>query len=237
MQCMDRDALQEMLGEGLSLAEIGRRVGRHEATVSYWLDKYGLKANNRGRHAARGGIEREALEASVAAGKSIAEIAAEVGRSRATVRHWLMRYDLKTDRTVGRSRRAQLRGAIASGAEVATLNCRRHGETAFVLDGSGSFRCRRCRAEAVSNRRRRVKQLLVAEAGGACQICGYSRNVGALQFHHVDPASKRIEIARGAALAISTLREETAKCVLLCGNCHAEVEAGLVTLDPGRPPP
>jgi len=27
---MDRSALEQMLGEGLSLAEIGRRVDRHE---------------------------------------------------------------------------------------------------------------------------------------------------------------------------------------------------------------
>jgi hypothetical protein len=28
------------------------------------------------------------------------------------------------------------------------------------------------------------------------------------------------------------MREEAAKCVLLCSNCHAEVEAGVATLLP-----
>jgi hypothetical protein len=35
-----------------------------------------------------------------------------------------------------------------------------------------------------------VKEILVAEAGGSCLICGYDRYAGALQFHHLDPATK-----------------------------------------------
>jgi hypothetical protein len=32
------------------------------------------------------------------------------------------------------------------------------------------------------------------------------------------------------ARALSAAREEAGKCVLLCANCHAEVEAGVATL-------
>src|SRR4051812_12513826 len=39
---MDRASLESFLERGLSLAEIGRRVGRHESTVGYWVRKYGL---------------------------------------------------------------------------------------------------------------------------------------------------------------------------------------------------
>jgi hypothetical protein len=36
---------------------------------------------------------------------------------------------------------------------------------------------------------------------------------------------KRLEInAKGVAFALDTLRAEARKCVLLCSNCHAEVE-------------
>jgi IS30 family transposase len=58
---MDRAALEQLLAQGLSLAEIGRRVGRHEATISYWLKKYGLSAVHRGRFSPRGGLGREQL--------------------------------------------------------------------------------------------------------------------------------------------------------------------------------
>jgi hypothetical protein len=76
-----------------------------------------------------------------------------------------------------------------------------------------------------------VKATLVSEAGGACQLCGYSRWIGALQFHHVDPAEKEFHIAlRGVARSLARARAEAQKCVLLCANCHAEVEGGGVTL-------
>jgi transposase len=81
---MDRTSLEFFLRRGMSLAAIGRRLGRHEATVAYWVHKHGLEAVNRDRHLARGGIRREDLERLVEAGASIAEIAATVERSKAT---------------------------------------------------------------------------------------------------------------------------------------------------------
>ena len=101
----------------------------------------------------------------------------------------------------------------------------------FGRRAEGGYRCLRCRAEAVVERRRRIKATLVEEAGVPCVLCGYDRSPIALQFHHLDPASKSFGIAeRGMARALATAREEAAKCVLLCANCHAEVEAGVATL-------
>jgi hypothetical protein len=75
-----------------------------------------------------------------------------------------------------------------------------------------------------------MKEALVAEAGGACVLCGYSRYLGALEFHHLDPSAKRFAIAgRGFTRSFADARDEAKKCVLLCGNCHAEVEAGMAT--------
>jgi transcription elongation factor Elf1 len=109
--------------------------------------------------------------------------------------------------------------------------CATHADTEHVLDGRGYYRCRRCRAEAVSRRRRKVKATLVAEAGGVCVVCGYSANMRALHFHHINPSEKRIEInAKGVALSLERLRAEARKCVLLCSNCHAEVEDGAASL-------
>ena len=111
--------------------------------------------------------------------------------------------------------------------------CRTHGRTEFVLEGRGYYRCKRCRMERVLEWRRRTKERLIAEAGGCCQICGYDRYSGALHFHHVDPTQKEFGIARhGVTRAIAKARAEVAKCVLLCSNCHAEVEAGVARLTP-----
>lgn len=231
MQCMDRASLEQLLGQGLSLAEIGRRFDLHESTVSYWAKKYGLEAANRDKHAARGGIAREDLERLVEEGLSIAQIAEALDRGKATVRHWLIRYGLKTQGGRGRRPSGQATAAKQAGLLTTTMRCVRHGETAFCLDARGYYRCKRCRSEAVVRRRKKVKAILVEEAGGACCICGYDRNMRALHFHHLDPSQKRHEInAKGVALALEKLRVEARKCVLLCSNCHAEVEDGLASI-------
>ena len=71
----------------------------------------------------------------------------------------------------------------------------------------------------------------LVEAGGSCVLCGYDRSVRALHFHHVDPSQKAFGLAfAGVARSLERCREEAAKCLLLCSNCHAEVEDGLATI-------
>ncbi|MBA3301994.1 MAG: helix-turn-helix domain-containing protein [Thermoleophilaceae bacterium] len=225
---MDRDSLRLLLDQGLSFEEIGRRFGRDPSTVAYWARKFGLMSSHAERHAARGGIPRDTLEPLVAAGHSMDALAAELGVSVSTVRHWLKRHGLETIA----ARRRRERGTTEALAGDVQLQCHKHGLTTFRLrsDG-GSPRCLKCRSAAVSDRRRRVKAILVSEAGGACIICGYDRFPGALQFHHLDPTVKAFPVSRsGVTRSIAEARVEAAKCALLCANCHAEVEAGVTDL-------
>ena len=228
---MERQSLEYLLDQGVSVEQIAKRFGKDPSTVSYWMKKYGLVSPYREKHAARGEIGRERLEQLVESGLSIAAIADAVDRSKATVRHWLKRYGLKT-RTRRQERLEEvIRPAKHAGRLTVTMTCPRHAETEFFLEGRGYYRCKRCRAERVTRRRRNVKAILVAEAGGRCIICGYDRHPCALEFHHLDRATKRLlGSERAATFALDTLREEAKMCVLLCSNCHAEVENGLVAL-------
>ena len=109
--------------------------------------------------------------------------------------------------------------------------CQRHGAARFVREGRGYYRCTKCRMERVADWRRRTKLRLVEEAGGACAICRYDRYIGALEFHHVDPSTKSFGLSmRGVTRSIDVLRAEVDKCILLCSNCHAEVEGGVTAL-------
>jgi 5-methylcytosine-specific restriction endonuclease McrA len=84
-------------------------------------------------------------------------------------------------------------------------------------------------SEAVARRRKVVKQKAVELLGGKCSRCGYSKCLRALQFHHVDPATKLFGIAeKGVTRAWYKVVEELKKCVLLCANCHAEEEEFLL---------
>ena len=219
--------LAGLLAQGKSLEEIGELVGRHHSTVSYWLKRHGLSPAH-GRHAPRGGIEKDTLRELCEAGLSIREIAAEVGFSYSTVRYWLDRYGLSSG--PGRQR-VSATAARAAGLARVELHCTRHGPTEFVLEGRSYYRCARCRMERVSARRKHVKQAMVERAGGACALCGYDRSVAALQFHHLDPSIKEFALSeRGLTRAIKRVQAEADKCVLLCANCHAEVEAGVTAV-------
>ena len=48
---------------------------------------------------------------------------------------------------------------------------------------------------------------------------------------------KRFSVAgRGVTRSLADAREEAKKCVLLCSNCHAEVEAGVRSLQANEAP-
>jgi transposase-like protein len=224
---VEAEELESYLRQGLSLQAIGRLTGRDPSTVGYWVKKHGLVAVHRDRHAPKGGIDAETLAALVAEGLSTREIAERVGFSQGTVRHWLRQYGLRTHR----ARRPNARGVRGADPDRTVMECARHGMTEFWLEPRGTYRCLRCRSEAVSRRRRRMKEILVAEAGGRCSICGYDRYIGALQFHHRDGEAKEFGVAsRGHTRSLTAARAEAAKCVLLCANCHSEVEAGIVRI-------
>jgi len=65
--------------------------------------------------------------------------------------------------------------------------------------------------------------------GEECQICGYSKYIGALEFHHLDPSVKEITLTKMLVSPASwdKIVVELRKCVLLCANCHREVHAGV----------
>ncbi len=217
------------MDQGLSLAEIGRRFGLHESTVGYWVQQYGLQAVNREKYAARGGLKREELEPLVARGLSIVQIAEAVGLSKTTVRHWLREYEVTTRR--GEWRRKSMSEMRDTPMDVVQRECSQHGLTDFKRRSTSGYRCLKCRSEAVVRRRRKVKQILVDEAGGACSGCGYNRCIAALEFHHLVPSEKSFSLShRGVARSLEKAKAEASKCMLLCANCHAEVEAGFIVL-------
>lgn len=224
---LDPARLAERLARGDSYASIAAELSCSASTVARWAREHGLRSAHSERAAARGGIDEDALRRLVAEHRSVREIARELERSPTTVRHWLARYGMESSMARRRDEGALAR---AVGADEAILPCPVHGPVRHVRRDDG-FRCATCRSAAVTARRRRIKRILLEEAGGACGLCGYDRCVAALHFHHVDPASKSFALAAaGVTRSLTAARAEARKCVLLCANCHAEVESGLADL-------
>ena len=62
-------------------------------------------------------------------------------------------------------------------------------------------------------------------------LCGYDTCQAALHFHHVDPSTKSFGLAKaGITRAIDEIRREAEKCILVCSNCHAEIESGVTSV-------
>ena len=77
--------------------------------------------------------------------------------------------------------------------------------------------------QAAVQRKYERKRELVAEEkrarGSACEDCKYGRD---LVWHHRDPATKKFTIGYSIIKSYKAVREELAKCDLLCPNCHAK---------------
>lgn len=109
--------------------------------------------------------------------------------------------------------------------------CTKHGQTKHFPRPDGAFRCGKCASEWVIDHRRRKKEKLVEMFGGKCVVCGYKKYAGALDFHHTDPKIKTFALSvKGLSYAWDSLLQEAKKCVLVCKNCHIEIESGITTL-------
>jgi len=108
-----------------------------------------------------------------------------------------------------------------------------HGVENFYSRKSGgpTAECKTCFKERMASRHQDSKIALLQEFGGACKKCGYSTCLGALSFHHINAADKLFSISSRGGWNLDKLREEAAKCVVLCQNCHIELHAKLWRLD------
>jgi Helix-turn-helix domain len=225
---MRKEELEGYLAEGLSLEQIGKRVGRDPSTVSHHMKRHGLVPVGQAVHAPNQKVDPDELRALMMGGATVRAAAAHFGAGYSTVRYWLKKLDIETARM---KRLRDSKEAIERRKARVVLSCPEHGEVEFLRRSDGNYRCRRCRSQSVSSWRRRVKRRLIERAGGRCALCGYDRHPAALHFHHVDPASKSFVLSRqGVTRSFSEAAAEADKCVLLCGNCRAEVEAGHIDL-------
>ena len=78
------------------------------------------------------------------------------------------------------------------------------------------------------SRQNKKKQFHIIKCEIGCQICGYNKYGGSLDFHHIDPNKKLFTLSRYWRYSWDKLEEEIKKCILLCANCHREFHAGLI---------
>ena len=56
-------------------------------------------------------------------------------------------------------------------------------------------------ADRIRYLKRVIKNILIQEKGGKCEICGYNNCLGALDFHHLNPSEKDYNISKSLTKA------------------------------------
>lgn len=77
-----------------------------------------------------------------------------------------------------------------------------------------------------NKRRKQFKEKSVQIKGGKCIQCGYSKCLGALEFHHRESEVKEFRLGVAYRHSWEAVVKEIEKCDLLCSNCHGEAEDG-----------
>lgn len=165
-------------------------------------------------------MDANELKIHVENGLSIAKIAELCKKSKSSIRHWLKKGNLKTKLKVG----GQCK--LNSNGERICPKCNRVliTDNNFYQSKSGKIfsYCKDCAKKDAIGRQRKLKQTLIEYKGGKCEICGYNKCIAALEFHHLIPEEKEIEISAFHSQDIEILKKEVDKCKLLCSNCHRE---------------
>lgn len=188
-------------------------------------------------------MNKELLENYINKGLSTYKITKESGKSQTTVRYWLKKYGLKS-----------LLKSFKNGGKYQASS----GPTSHIIEADGSIHkmcpkcktkkpldksnfymtasgkvhswCKPCNNKISHEKQKQMKINAVNLKGGACQICGYCKYVGSLDFHHLDPSKKEYSISKLRTYSLENLKIELAKCICVCSNCHGEIHAGLIEL-------
>lgn len=141
---------------------------------------------------------------------SINDIAVKHDKSKGSVRYWLKKYKLKT---IGHKTKQGV-------AKPHLCECGEDNKNNFY--GKRKTKCKKCcnMDSAITQRNKKLK--FVSICGGKCAICGYSKSISALQFHHLNPAEKDKGFDSFTGWSNKRIKNELDNCILLCANCHAE---------------
>lgn len=157
---------------------------------------------------------------------------------------------IKTRRTSLEARRAQTKhpeisSSLQNQRENAKELHRRHSESLHPERRAQSRAPRNCLSHtttyitamasktAARNRVMRLtrKYRLIMLAGGACQICGYDKNISSLAFHHVHEKGARLNGHYLINMSIAEAEQEVDRCILVCHNCHNEIHNPELRMD------
>ena len=91
-----------------------------------------------------------------------------------------------------------------------------------------TYWCKGCFNRYKYNYVKERKKVFVRLLGDKCSKCGIkhnNKNTAIFDFHHRDEATKKGDWTKMRNRSLERQREEIAKCILVCANCHRLIHA------------
>lgn len=87
--------------------------------------------------------------------------------------------------------------------------------------------CHNCERKLYRSKRppTKLKQKALEFLGGKCAHCDCAGPPSALEFHHVDPTKKTLQLGDRGLKSWSTIIEDLKVCEIICANCHSKHHA------------
>jgi hypothetical protein len=176
-------------------------------------------------------MKKEELEIMIDNGKSLNQISKDTGKSLTTIRYWVKKYDIPFN-----TKNFSEQGIKEYGQLRFCPKCKNNCSIDEFYNRRGkkgsSVYCKKCTTDQVVERTKKLKQLMVDYKGGCCQVCGYNKYIGSLDFHHINPEEKDFTIAHIRHYKFDDLiKKELDKCLLVCSNCHREIHGGITLVN------
>ena len=93
--------------------------------------------------------------------------------------------------------------------------------------GFRRYDCRECHGVIAANTKSRNLQLMHRAKDVPCMDCGVCYSAWIMQFDHRDPSKKSfgLNICQARTRSVQQVKDEIAKCDIVCANCHRMLHA------------
>jgi len=157
-------------------------------------------------------MEKKVLQEYVEKNYSLNDMAREADCAQSTIRHWMQKYGLKTQR------RPHNKGYHL---DRLCSHCGETDESKFY--GHKRTICGKCHCQYTLKKGQEKRIFAIEMLGGKCINCGFDKWTCSLDFHHVDPKIKDKKFDSMRSWSKERIEKEIKNCVLLCANCHRAV--------------
>jgi hypothetical protein len=161
-------------------------------------------------------MEESTLQKYVNLNFSTRKIAELENSSQTNVRHWLKKFNLKTN---------------SEQFNLSEYKCDCGEANPEKFYGHSKKTCSKCHNLRTMKVGKNNRLFAVGVLGGKCIECGYDKHTCSLDIHHLDPSIKDKNFNHMRGWCKERILNEIKNCVLLCRNCHAEVHAGHIVLN------